>query len=154
MLLVQAQKQINDPQAAQGPALRLGFAAATDTDLRRYKHPQASEIAVVFRSEDGAVIDPRDLVVWSRRPDDPIYRISDRSEHVDPWTYALLFPQGTPGWHDHLQYAVEHRTPKYTRLTPAQFYSHRLIVRDFDCALPHGGGLLFQQYVVDAFRCM
>ncbi|CAE7630556.1 unnamed protein product, partial [Symbiodinium sp. CCMP2592] len=108
---IAAYRRINEE-----PGLRLGFATATDADLRRYNHPQASEIAVAFRSEDGALTDPR-----------------------------------TPGWHDHLQHVVEHRTPKYTRLTPAQFYSHRLMVRDLNCALPHGGSLLFQQYVVDTF---
>ena len=129
----------------------LGFAAALDSDLRRYNNPQGDQLAVVFPSDDGAPQGSRDLVVWPRTAAAPIFRISDRNEHVDPLTYALLFPFGTPGWHDHLQHAAAHRTQHYTRLTAGQFYTHRLMVRDFDAALPHGAGLLLQQYILDGY---
>ena len=128
-----------------------GFAAALDSDLRRYNNPQGDQLAVVFPSDDGAPQGSRDIVVWPRTAAAPIFRISDRNEHVDPLTYALLFPFGTPGWHDHLQHGAAHRTQHYTRLTAGQFYTHRLMVRDFDAALPHGAGLLLQQYILDGY---
>ena len=133
------------------PEFQLGFAAATDSDLRRYNAPQGDELAVIFESQDGAPAGPRDLVVWPRDPTTPIYRVSERNEHVDPMTYPLLFPAGTPGWHENLQHSDQFRTACYTRLTPAQFYSHRLMIRDKHRVFPHGAGQLFQQYVLDAY---
>ena len=119
--------------------------------MRRYNNPQGDQLAVVFESSDGAPHGNRDLLVWPRHAETPILRISDRNEHVDPLTYALLFPYGTPGWHDRLQHDANHRTPRYQRLTAGQFYTHRLMVRNFDAALPHGAGLLFQQYILDGY---
>ena len=129
----------------------LGFAAAPDADMRRYSQPQGDSLAMVFESTDGAPPDTRDLVVWPRSATVPIHRMSDRSEHIDPLTYALFFPDGTPGWHDRLLHAEQYRTPCYQRLTAGQFYTHRLMIRDFDAAIPHAGGLLFQQYILDAY---
>lgn len=133
------------------PVFQLGFAAATDADLRRYERPAAEELAIVFSAEDGAPAGSRDLVVWPRGTDTPVYRISECNEHVDAMTYPLLFPDGMPGWHDNLQHHPGFQTARYTRLTPAQFYAHRLMVRDWEAALPHGAGQLFQQYVLDAY---
>ena len=108
----------------------LGFAAAPDEDMRRYSQPQGDTLAMVFESTDGAPPDTRDLVVWPRSATVPIHRMSDRSEHMDPLTYALFFPHffphGTPGWHDRLLHAEQYRTPCYQRLTAGQFYTHRL----------------------------
>ena len=114
-----------------------------DGDLRRYSVPQGDKLAVIFESQDGAPARPRDLVVGPRDPTMPIYRVSGRNEHVDPMTYPLMFPAGTPGWHENLQHSDLFHTACYTRLTPAQSYSHRLMIRDQDRVLPHGAGQLF-----------
>ena len=42
----------------------LGFAAASDADMRRYNHPQTLEPAVLFVGGDGAPPSNRDIVVW------------------------------------------------------------------------------------------
>ena len=72
----------------------LGFAAANDIDMRRYALPQQSELAVVWETADGSFPGNRDLVVWPRDAAAPVHRIADHNEHVDPLTYALLFPTG------------------------------------------------------------
>ena len=36
-------------------------------------------------------------------------------------------------------------------LTAVQFYAHRLMIFDTENPLPHGGALLFQQFIVDAY---
>ena len=131
--------------------LQLGFAAAIDADMRRYNAPQGEPLAVLFESADGAPPGNRDLLLWPRRPETPILRASERNEHIDPLTYTLLFPEGTPGWHDNLLHADDRRTPSNQRLTAGQFYAHRLMVRDQRAVLPHGAGLLFQQYILDGF---
>eukprot|EP00435_Cladocopium_sp_Y103_P060653 s247_g22.t1 len=131
--------------------LQLGFAAAADADLRRYNHPQGEQLAVVFQSDDGAPPSSRDLVVWPRDPATPIHRIAETNEHVDPLTYALLFPDGMPGWHEHLQHSEQHQTRQRHRLTAGQFYTYRIMIRQRNQLLPHGAGLLFQQYILDAY---
>ena len=35
--------------------------------------------------------------------------------------------------------------------TNGQFYTRPLMIRDFAAAIPHAGGLLFQQYILDAY---
>ena len=127
----------------------LGFAANITGDVRRYNHPTVKEVAAVFLGEDGAPPAYRDIVVWPR--EHRCYRVSDDNEHIDPLTYVLLLPSGTRGWNSHLQHNDEHRSAKYQRVTCIQFYSHRLMVYDKDSVLPHGGGLLFQQFVVDTY---
>ena len=108
-----------------------------------------NEVAAIFLADDGAPPAYRDIVVWPR--EQRCYRVSDDNEHIDPLTYVLLFPCGTRGWNSYLQHSEEHRTAKYQRVTCIQFYSHRLMVFDKEQVLPHGAGLLFQQYVVDIY---
>lgn len=91
------------------------------------------------------------MLVWPRQPGLPVQRISESNEHLDPLTYALLFPDGMPGWHHNLEHAEDCRTARRFRLTPGQFYTHRLMIRDRAQVLPHAAGLLFQQYILDAY---
>ena len=72
----------------------MGFAAAANSDMRRYNHPSKEEVAAVFVAEDGAPPAYRDLVMWPRDESQPVHRMDDSNEHVDPCTYALLFPFG------------------------------------------------------------
>ena len=137
--------------ATEAATFRLGFAAATNEDMRRYNHPQGEHLAVIFESADGAPPANRDMLVWPRAPETPVHRVAETNQHLDPLTYALLFPEGTPGWHPHLKHAEERRTAMRQRLTATQFYCHRLMIRDLQQLLPHGAGLLFQQYLLDAY---
>ena len=132
----------------------MGFSAAQGPDMRRYNHPSKEEVAAVFVAEEGAPPNNRDMVLWPRDPNTPAYRVDDMNEHVDPCTYALLFPLGDLGWHPHLQHCVERQTKTRTRMSPMQFYAYRLMIRPGHSILPHAGRTLFQQYIVDAYcRC-
>ena len=117
--------------------------------MKRYNHPCTVEPAVIFVSPDGSPPSNRDIAVWPHGY--PTHRVSELNEHVDPLSYPLLFPNGDLGWHARLEHKTEHQSATYTRLTPAQFYGHRLMIRDLDNPLPHGAGLLWQQYVCDAY---
>ena len=132
------------------PDVSLGFRASTSSDKRRYNHPTVNEVAAIFRAEDGAPPDNRDIVVWPR--EENCFRISENNENVDPLTYTLLFPFGTQGWHSHMTH--KRKTAKNNRLTATEFYAHRLMIfndSNNSHILPHSAGLLFQQYVVDAY---
>ena len=47
--------------------------------------------------------------------------------------------------------AEQRRTAAYTRLTAGEFYSNRLMLRDWDNPLPHAACGLFQQFVCDVY---
>ena len=129
--------------------LKLGFAAAREGDTRRYNAPQAEEVAVCFESADGAPPSSRDIVVWPENR--PAYRIADTNDHVDPLTYPLLFPRGDPGWTVNLKHCGR-LTAVRNNVTCGQFYKMKLAIRDLHgWALPHSGGLLFQQYLCDMY---
>ena len=50
-----------------------------------------------------------------------------------------------------MTHSSKHKTKTYTRLTAGQFYAHRVMVRNRTQSIPHRGGLLFQQYLVDVY---
>ena len=116
---------------------------------RRYNQPTVREVAAVFAGPDGAPPTNRDIVVWPK--EEAAYRVSERNDLVDPLSYALLFPNGTAGWSETLRHRSEQQTKTYNKITAAQFYAHRLMVRDPENPVPHGAGLLFQQYLVDVY---
>ena len=71
------------------------------------------------------------------------------SEHVDPLSYPLLHVYGTLGYSSALCSRTGHK------ISMADFYAHRIMQRfrpsENIVELPHSGGRLFQQYVVDAY---
>ena len=148
----------------QPPETVMVIEETAGNDMRRYNKPKQLEPAVVFRSHNGTPPTDRDIAVWPRDPTYNTYRISDKCEHVDPLAYPLLFPHGELGWHPHLQHAGR-RTAANTRLTSIQFYAYRLMLRDYEPdegeeapfwafnqpSLPHSGGMLFQQWICDAY---
>ena len=76
-------------------------------------------------------------------------RISETHPSYDPLHYVLLFPKGDDGWHIDIS-LIE--SSKRKRVTPMQFYSYRLQIRDGDW-LQHAGHL-YQQYIVDQYAKM
>ncbi|XP_057380774.1 uncharacterized protein LOC130703304 [Daphnia carinata] len=69
-------------------------------DERRYNSPTGEEIAVVFKSIDGAPPESRDIrghLLIPRRGNRFI-RIDTQKPMCDPLTYPLLFPNGDNGW--------------------------------------------------------
>ena len=127
--------------------VHLGFRAGGNVDKRRYNHPTVAEVAAVFCAEDGAPPENRDIVVWPR--EQPCFRMCEDNKNVDPMTYVLLLPHGSFGWHHELTH--HRKTAANNRLTAGEFYAHKLMMFSWDNPLPHSGGLLFQQYIVDAY---
>ncbi|XP_057381786.1 uncharacterized protein LOC130704351 [Daphnia carinata] len=69
-------------------------------DERRYNSPTGEEIAVVFKSIDGAPPENRDIrghLLIPRRGNRFIL-IDTQKPMCDPMTYPLLFPNGDNGW--------------------------------------------------------
>ena len=70
-------------------------------------------------------------------------------------TYVLLFPCGEKGWCPDLKISPDLGIPldqKGSKFDACEFYSQRVMVYSAEkSALPHAGGRLLQQYVVDVF---
>ncbi|XP_046632783.1 uncharacterized protein LOC124312311 [Daphnia pulicaria] len=101
-------------QAANLPHYTVGMIITCDrrnVDQRRYNCPTAHEIAVVFKSSDGAPPSNRDIrghlyiPVRGRR----FIQINTQKPMCDPMCYPLLFPNGEDGWHAHMNYNTTSR---------------------------------------------
>ncbi|XP_046640289.1 uncharacterized protein LOC124323516 [Daphnia pulicaria] len=72
---------------------------------RRYNSPAGEEIAVLFKSIDGAPPENRDIrghLLIPRR-EKVFIRIDTQKPMCDPMTYPLLFPNGDNGWEQNLK---------------------------------------------------
>ncbi len=129
----------------------------------RNDNPTTTEVATVYVGEDEAppVPSQRDIVIYPTAQQETQH-INAISEHADPMTYPLLFFHGEFCWHpdilltavarQQLQHQQIDAIPRRKRqhVTLSQFYAYRVSVRDPFSAI-HQGGLLFQQYLVDAY---
>jgi hypothetical protein len=75
-----------------------------------------------------------------------LQRISETHPSYDPLHYVLLFPKGDDGWHINIPLK---ESQKRIRITPMQFYSYRLQIRDGNWI--QYAGRLYQQYIVDQY---
>jgi len=145
----------------------LRFRSGTVPDPRRYNEPTGGDIAAVYTGD----VPPtkRDLSVYARSAEGSgeTHNISYLNEHVDPLTYPLLFPTGETGWCPDLVQVDTDKIPQKARkpgdahdgsdrdksqkLGICDFYAHRFMVTSKEPSLPHAGGRLFQQYIVDAY---
>eukprot|EP00794_Sanderia_malayensis_P014677 gene14677-biopygen11774 len=124
----------------------------------RYHSPAAAEIAGIYSTKDGAAPDPNDRILHIKKRDGYLIDIKATNPTADPLNYPLLFPFGEHGWGTTISRLPSTRTVNrpdqaqrhQTRVTPSQFYTYRIQVRDNFSAL-HLSRLLFQQYLVDAF---
>eukprot|EP00794_Sanderia_malayensis_P013661 gene13661-biopygen10956 len=155
-ILQQQQQQAN---AADKPVPTFDMIITSRANQdHRYHSPAAAEIAAIYSTKDGAAPDPNDRILHIQRRDGYLIDIKATNPAADPLTYPLLFPFGEHGWGttiarlpsthtvNHPDQAQRHQT----RVTPSQFYTYRIQVRDDFSAL-HLSRLLFQQYLVDAF---
>lgn len=141
----------------------LRMSCARVPDPRRYNKPSSREVAVVFVGD--RPISDHFVNIYPRRtltngvdsaPGD-VQRLSYLAEHTDPLTYPLVHVEGTLGWSTNLQLCNDHLAihAKQMRITLAEFYAHRLMVREMSNSrvveLPHAAGRLFQQWIVDAY---
>ena len=86
----------------------------------------------------------RDIVL--KLHDKTLQSISETHPSYDPLHYVLLFPRGDDGWHINIPLNGFLRRK---RVTPMQFYSYRLQIRDGDWL--QSAGRLYQQYIVDQY---
>ena len=150
--------------------LCLSFVTDQSKDPRRYNAPSNPEVAVVYEGDVPSM--HRDVVVRYRTEErSAVQRVHPLSDHLDPLTYPLLFPDGQTGWHAQLEMGGQQGRVR-TRVTAADFYCHRLMVRNEPVpprrvrgkqpprgrgpqeplqGVLHRGGKLFQQFVVDVY---
>ena len=121
------------------------FLKERNTDPRRYNLPACNEIAVVFSDREGEPPFERDIEIHKKDGDH--VKLSLISEHVDPMTYALLYPTGDFGWNPEMKRHNE----KSHRLTQSDYYCYLLSVRKNTFASFLHAGKLTQQFVVDAY---
>ena len=150
--LLQEEQQRASARGETPAEVTMRFSASAERNQRRYNQPTVDEVAALFVGTDGAPPTNKDIVVYPRM--EGKHRVSELHAFVDPMSYPLLFPTGTPlGWNTELLHCEDFRSEaqKRIRLTAMQFYSHQLMQREDGCILPHAGGRLFQQYCVDAY---
>jgi hypothetical protein len=114
-------------------------------DPHRYNHPTASDVAGIMIG-DGFDVNPSNRDIILKLHDGNLQRIAETHPSYDPLQYILLFPKGDDGWHLNIP-LIENRERK--NVTPMQFYSYRLQIRDGNWL--HYAGRLYQQYIVDQY---
>jgi hypothetical protein len=83
-------------------SLRLRCVTTPYLDPRRYNHPTVHEVAAIMVGSDtNPMIGPRDIIIQARGGG--LKRILDIHSSYLPLRYPLIFPYGTPGWHDKLR---------------------------------------------------
>ena len=115
------------------------FQTGVSPDPRRYNAPRAADVAVVYEGE--APPTNRIITIYPRprHGESQLHKPSDLSDHLDPMTYPILFPDGQPGWHPQLQYNPQ--APRFAagksgqrnKVSMAEFYTYRIMTRDVAC---------------------
>ena len=89
-------------QEARGepPKVALRFSSGAPPDPRRYNEPTSRDIAIVYTGLHPPPPSNRYATVYARSDDGcgDTRPLSILNEHIDPMTYALLFPCGEKGW--------------------------------------------------------
>ncbi|KZS09596.1 Uncharacterized protein APZ42_026140, partial [Daphnia magna] len=144
-------------------------------DERRYNSPTPEEIAVVFKSIDGAPPENRDIRGHLLIPQrgNRFIRIDTQKPMCDPMTYPLLFPNGEArvvrdaaentgpdfvepelkpedSLHIDPDAPVLRRSNRRSRITQCEYYSSRMSIRGYFNAALYGGPLT-QQWTVDSY---
>ncbi|GBC08228.1 hypothetical protein RclHR1_00080005 [Rhizophagus clarus] len=115
-------------------------------DPHWYNAPTSSDVAAIMVG-DGYSEDPTNRNIILKLHDGNLQRILETHPSYDPLHYVLLFPKGDDGWH--INIPLNNGTSKRNRVTPMQFYSYRLQIRDGDWL--QYAGRLYQQYIVDQY---
>ena len=111
---------------------------------RRYNIQQSlSEVSILTNSESG------DLVLQKRGGGLKI--ISDLNPSALPLHFTLLFPYGTKGYSEAEKKKEKDGTNSHKRVTPREFFTFHLNMRDYYSDYLFRGGRLFQEYLCIAF---
>ena len=93
-----------------------------------YNPPTSSDVAAIMIG-DGYDQNPTNRDICLRLHNKQLQRISETHPSYDSLHYVLLFPRGDDGWHINIPLIG---SQKRTRITPMQFYSYRLQIRNGD----------------------
>ena len=108
-----------------------------------YNTSTSSDVAAIMVGDGySETLTNRDICL--RLHNGGLQRISETHPSYDLLHYVLLFPKGDGGWHINIPLIG---SQKRTRVTPMQFYSYRLQIRDGDWI--QYAGRLYQQYIVN-----
>ncbi|XP_065210885.1 uncharacterized protein LOC135840629 [Planococcus citri] len=121
-------------------------------DCRRYNLPNCSEVAVIFKNNDGAPPFQRDIRIYPKSENNNEFiNINILSCNLDPMCYTLMFPYGEPGWEPNMLSVIQNDDEKEKHITMLQYKKSKLaITRKQQNPLLNYGKLL-QQYVVDSY---
>ena len=112
--------------------LRFQFQTGVTPDPRRYNTPTAAEVAAIYDGEAPPLT--RGICVYpaASATGGSTYSPSFLSDHLDPLSYPILFPDGQRGWHAKLYYYTAPGVARTVRqyISQAEFYSHRFMTRD------------------------
>lgn len=110
-----------------------------NSDPGRYNPPCVTEVAVLFRNEDGEPRFKRDLLIHCKPHPSNLIATKMKQIHtlfptLDAMTYPILFPHGEKGWgtdsalrlRDNSVIDNNTRRPVSTRVTQRQYYGFHL----------------------------
>lgn len=123
-------------------------------DALQYTRPSASEVAVLITNDFGQSTEPRDVIVSTKSG--VLRRISELHQLYMPLQYPLLFPYGSPEFHERIPYSNnnERRKTKRECVTMREYYCYRIHYRANEGTTLFRGGRLLQQYLVDAYTAI
>lgn len=75
-----------------------------NTDLRRFNDATRTDVAVIFKSSNGAPPIQNDMIVFSKTSTTTRH-VSYLNSSLDPLAYPILFPFGDHGWHKNIKQA-------------------------------------------------
>jgi hypothetical protein len=117
MLRQVLEEEYRQDEAENIPHRTVGMIIRSDRqnlDQRRYNCPTTNEIAVVFKSTDGAPPSSRQIQghlfipIRGRK----FIKNDTQKPMCDPVTYPLLFPNGDDGWHVNIPYTTTTRNKR------------------------------------------
>lgn len=134
--------------------VRLIFTRNVHDDKRTYNAPTTSnDVALVFSTDrDGNMQNANLDFCVQPNSSRTVQRINPLSRHIDPMVFPLLFPSGESGWTTLVKQRANGDQATVARsITPLQFYSYRIAVRNNIFNPLHFAGKLYQQYLVFAY---
>lgn len=75
-------------------------------------------------------------------------KLSTLDENLEPMTFPLFFPHGTPGWRPKLSYTDVAQGSKRQYISRREYICHKVAVRPNVFNALHHGGKLTQEYFV------
>ncbi|KAI3985006.1 hypothetical protein MKX01_004774, partial [Papaver californicum] len=123
----------------------------SDKDKGRYNLPTVDEVFVILPGDGTIQSVVRDIVLHLKGGRH-LERIDECHPTYLPLHYVLLFPYGELGWDPNmLRWNVEFKKATEKRLSQMDYYSYIIFPREGEYSMILRGGMLFQEFVVDAW---